>query len=204
MLTSVAKGFRTWTALRSGESGESEGKPGATAMWEWVVHKVAAGTIACVFALALYHKGRDFPRFRASFEAYGIVPSFLVPVCAPLLMGLEAGALVCLFLPDGPGSLLSFSVLGIYSVAIAVNLIRGRDYIDCGCGDLPTPLSGWLILRNGLLMALAWPYGAAPEVAAVEPVTWLLVVMTVVVLMSLYLILEQLLANAGVGVANRG
>ena len=183
---------------------DSEGKPGSLAMWEWVVHKVAVGTIACVFALALYHKARDFPRFRASLEAYGIVPGFLVPVCAPLVMGLEVGALVCLFVPGGPESLLAFSVLGIYSVAIVVNLVRGRDYIDCGCGDLPTPLSGWLVLRNGLLMALAWPYGVAAHPVAVEPVAWLLVVITVVVLMSLYLTMEQLLANAGVGDAYRG
>jgi hypothetical protein len=204
MLTSFAEGSRIQADLWSEESGDAAGKPSATGMWEWVVHKVAAGTIACVFALALYHKVRDFPRFRASLDAYGIVPSFLVPVCAPLVMGLEVAALACLFVPVGPGSLLAFSVLGIYSMAIAVNLLRGRDYIDCGCGDLPTPLSGWLVLRNGLLMALAWPYGGAGEALVVEPAAWLLVVVIVVVLMSLYLILEQLLANAGVGDAHRG
>ncbi len=168
------------------------------------MHKVAAGTIACVFALALYHKARDYPRFRASLEAYGIIPGFLVPLFAPLIIGLEFAALACLFLPVGPGSLLAFSVLGIYSVAIAVNLLRGRDYIDCGCGDLPTPLSGWVLLRNGLLMVLAWPYGVSRQGLVAEPAAWLLVVVSVIVLMSLYLILDQLLANAGVSDANRG
>lgn len=173
-------------------------------MWEWVIHKVAAGTIACVFALALYHKARNFPRFRASLAAYGIVPGFLVPIAAPLVMGFEVAALACLFLPTGPGSLLAFSVLGIYSMAMLVNLFRGRDYIDCGCGDLPTPLSGWLVLRNALLMALAWPYGVTAQAMPAEAAAWALVVLTVAVLMSLYLILEQLLANSGVSDANRG
>ncbi|MDH3643730.1 MAG: methylamine utilization protein MauE [Gammaproteobacteria bacterium] len=166
-------------------------------MLDWIVHSVAVGTLALVFGLALSHKLRAYARFRASLQAYGIVPEFLLGVATPLIVALEAAALVCLFLPGVPGSLLAFATLGIYTVAMGVNLARGRRYIDCGCGDLPTPLSSWLLLRNGLLMALAWPYGLHAGYVA-SPAAWLLAGAVVLVLVVFYLTMEQLLANTGV------
>jgi hypothetical protein len=43
------------------------------------------------------------------------------------------------------------ALLLFYAAAIAVNLLRGRSDIDCGCGSRPQPLSWWLLLRNMLL-----------------------------------------------------
>jgi hypothetical protein len=99
--------------------------------------------------------------------------------------------------------LLAFVILGVYTVAMSVNLARGRRYIDCGCGDLPTPLSGWLLLRNGLLMALAWPYGLGGDYSG-TPWTWLLVSAVVLVFVVFYLTMEQLLANAGLVEVDHG
>jgi hypothetical protein len=172
-------------------------------MLDWVVHYVAMGTLAAVFALALSHKLRSYARFRASLQAYGIVPEFLVGVVAPLIVLVEVLATVCLLAPIGPGSLLAFAVLGVYTVAMGVNLARGRRYIDCGCGDLPTPLSGWLLVRNGLLMGLAWPYGLEGDYSGTAS-TWLLVSAVVLVFVVFYLTVEQLLANAGLVEVDHG
>ena len=172
-------------------------------MLEWIVHYIATGTLAVVFALALGHKLRGYARFRASLQAYGIVPELLLGIVTPLIVGIEVLALLLLLLPVTSGSLLAFSLLGTYTAAIAINLARGRSYIDCGCGDLPTPLSSWLLLRNGLLMVLAWPYGAASGYVG-SAAAWGLVGVAVAVCVVFYLTTEQLLANTGLIDANHG
>src|SRR5262249_14927936 len=55
------------------------------------------------------------------------------------------------------------ALLGLYAAAIAVNLARGRRHLDCGCTGpaLRRPISGWLVLRNLVLVAIA-PADLAP------------------------------------------
>jgi hypothetical protein len=62
------------------------------------------------------------------------------------------------------------ALLVLYSVAIAINLVRGRREIDCGCFGpaARVPLSGGLVARNALLIGAAalvsLPVGARPLV----------------------------------------
>jgi hypothetical protein len=56
---------------------------------------------------------------------------------------------------------LTAALLGLYAAAIAINLLRGRRHIDCGCSfglsqAAAAELSWWLVLRNGVLAALAF------------------------------------------------
>ena len=44
----------------------------------WVVHYLSAGSLAAASTLAVAHKRRDFPRFRASLMAYAIIPDLFV------------------------------------------------------------------------------------------------------------------------------
>jgi hypothetical protein len=59
---------------------------------------------------------------------------------------------------------LGLTLLALFTVAITVNLARGRVLIDCGCGGASgQKLSRGLVVRNFLMMlglALAW---AAPQ-----------------------------------------
>jgi hypothetical protein len=86
------------------------------------------------------------------------------------------------------GAMLAGTLFGVYSVAIAINLMRGRDRIDCGCGGLGQELSWFLVGRNLLLIAgcicivtcdLPAMLGVAECVAAagLVPLLWLLLVM---------------------------
>ena len=163
-------------------------------MFGWVAHHLSAGTLAAVFALAVTHKLRDFPRFQASLMAYEIVPDSFVRWFAALVVLLETAAVVLLLLHEGRGPMLAFALLGVYSMAIGLNMARGKTEIDCGCGDIPTPLSVWLLLRNLVLMGLA--LGAVGDpVAHVPPAAWILLVAGVLCLLGCYLIAEHLLAN---------
>ena len=162
-------------------------------MLNWVVYTSAMGALALVFLFSVSHKLRDYHRFKASLGAYRILPDTLLGVMAPLVIGLELAAIVAILLPVGPGTAIAFGLLLIYTLALTVNLLRGNTAIDCGCGDVPTPISGWLLLRNGVLLLLALPH--APLSGTPELLHWLLAGGLVVLLALFYLIVEQLLSN---------
>lgn len=162
-------------------------------MLSWILYMTAMGTLALVFAFSVSHKLRDYARFRASLGAYQLVPERLLGLFAPLVILLELAAIVAILLPTGPGVSLAFGLLLLYTLALTVNLLRGNTSIDCGCGDAPTPISGWLLLRNGALLMLALPH--EPEGGPPDLLHWALVTGLVTLLMIFYLIFEQLLAN---------
>jgi hypothetical protein len=120
---------------------------------------VARIGLAGVFALALGHKLRDPVRFRATLADYQIVPAALVAPSAAGVAAAEFATLCALALPplDPAGPLAAIALLGAYSLAIALNLARGRRDIDCGClgPGRRQPLSAWLLARNGALAAAA-------------------------------------------------
>jgi len=162
-------------------------------MLSWILYMTAMGTLALVFAISVSHKLRDYARFRASLGAYGLVPMPMLPILAPTVVLLELAAILAIVLPVGPGVTLAFGLLLIYTLALAVNLLRGNTTIDCGCGDAPTPISGWLLLRNGALLLLALPH--EPTSGPPDVLHWLLVAGLVLMLGLFYVIVEQLLAN---------
>ncbi len=162
-------------------------------MLYWVLYTTAIGTLAAVFALSVRHKLRDFPRFKASLGAYRLFPDSLLPLAAPAVVALELAAIIALFLPVGPGLWIAFGLLCLYTLAITINLLRGVTAIDCGCGDQPTPISGWLLLRNGALLLIAFPQDPASTGGTIAG--WVLVAVLVVVALLFYLTIEQLLAN---------
>lgn len=93
---------------------------------------------------------------RLTVEGYGLLPAGLVSVFAFLQPALElALGLLILLPPARPaaawGSLL---LLALYSLAIGINLARGRRDIDCGCSGpaIHQELTEGLLLRNLALM----------------------------------------------------
>lgn len=171
-------------------------------MLHWVLYTTAIGTLAAVFALSVRHKLRDFPRFKASLGAYRLFPDSLLPLAAPAVVALELAAIIALFLPLGPGLWIAFGLLCLYTLAITINLLRGITAIDCGCGDQPTPISGWLLLRNGALLLIAFPQDSAS--IAGTSAGWVLVAVLVIVMLLFYMTIEQLLANQFIGEASDG
>ena len=126
---------------------------------------------ALLFLLAAAHKLGDRGHFRASFEAYEIVPAGIAPLpvalipLLELLVGLGWLAYGLFGIAAKSVPLSSAALLASYTVAIGVNLLRGRDYIDCGCsfsssGSASTlnsaqQISAGLVLRNMSLVGLA-------------------------------------------------
>jgi len=162
-------------------------------MLSWILYMTAMGTLALVFAISVSHKLRDYSRFKASLAAYRLVPASLLSLLAPVVILLELLAIIAIVLPVGPGAAIAFGLLVLYTLALVINLARGNTSIDCGCGDAPTPISGWLLLRNGALLLLALPY--EPLEGPPDLLHWVLVAGLIMLLGVYYLIIEQLLAN---------
>ena len=166
----------------------------------------SAWTLAGIFLFAAAHKLRNYLAFRGILGQYRLLPEPLVPAAASAVIAAEvaAGLALLVLAPVGlisraAAAFMAALLLCVYTGAIAVNLVRGRTTIDCGCGGEPTPLSGWLVARNGFLLLLAWT--AATAAAAEAPATqatpglYLLAAAPTVFLWCAYAIANQLLAN---------
>lgn len=129
------------------------------------LHALLRGGLALVLAGAALHKLRDLHAFRVALGDYQLVPWALTGVVAPALVAAELGAAALLLSPAARplGFAAAAGLLAVYSAAIAVNLLRGRRDIDCGCFGpaLHVGLGGGLLARNAVLLAAA-AAGLAP------------------------------------------
>lgn len=124
-----------------------------------VIDATLRTALALLFAMAAGHKLRDLAHFRATLAEYRLLPGPLVPLAAVLVVATELGVAGALMMPAirTPGALAAALLLALYGGAIAINLVRGRHHIDCGCGGpaVRRPIGGWLVVRNGALAAAA-------------------------------------------------
>jgi hypothetical protein len=131
----------------------------------------AAG--AALFASAALHKLRGFAYFRVALADYRLVPWWASGLAARSVVAAElsTAALLASPLARPIGFAAAAGLLAVYSLAIAVNLLRGRSQIDCGCFGPAhrAPLGPALLARNAVLGALALlglaPIAARPLVA---------------------------------------
>lgn len=135
------------------------------------IHWAGRLGISLLFAHACRHKLRDRPGFAEALAAYELIPKRGLRVVATgLIVGEGATAAAILFTPSaGFGAAV---LLLLYGAAISVNLVRGRNEIDCGCGlsGTSTELSVALVARNLALAAVAL---AATMPAGSRPLTWI-------------------------------
>ena len=159
---------------------------------------VFACCLAALFASTAAHKVREGLRFQAQLSEYRLVPEATIAPAAYLLTVVEACLALALLVPvaRGVAALFAGALIAGYTAAIGINLLRGRDHIDCGCGDAPTLLSPWLLLRNAALVAIA-AVVTLPEVPrALGALDLLFGVLAFLSLALLWVIVELLLANA--------
>ena len=124
---------------------------------------VLTGAVALVLGRACLHKARNRSHFANSLAAYEILPGEAHAAASLGLIVFEATVAVLLisqlFVPElrGFGGVGAVTLLTLYSIAISINLSRGRRDLDCGC-DGPgksRPISPTLLARNALLIAMA-------------------------------------------------
>ena len=120
----------------------------------------AALGFALLLGVAAWRKLSDLPAFTAVVADYRIVPQALLLPAGALVPAVEA-TLASLWL-TAPWYANGAAVAGFgtaalmagYAAAIAANLVRGRSWIDCGCGG-GDQLTWGLVVRNAVLAGLA-------------------------------------------------
>lgn len=140
-------------------------------------------------------KLRKWSEFRGVVAAYRIGPSWAVLPLAILIPLAEAAAGLALVLGIGTTSaaLAAFCLLLVFALAMAVNLLRGRAHIDCGCFQSSSRQSlDWrLVTRNGVLCVVAVILMLTPMPVASD---WLTAVPAAAVFYLLQLALVELWA----------
>ena len=152
--------------------------------------------LSYIFVSAGLHKLTNTVSFRQVLSDYDLLPRNTIYPSLLLLASLEVVTGICLLIMPlvSIGASMAIGLLFLYMAAIAINLMRGNELQDCGCGGPAQGqrLSGWLLLRNLLLLcfatALLWP-------SAGIGVPWLLTLPTALFLIGLYHVGDQLLLN---------
>ena len=156
--------------------------------------------MSLMFGFAAVHKLNAVAVFKATMDEYQLVPLILSGVVAVLLIVAELAAAILVLVPAvrTTGLMIMTVLLFIYAAGIGINLLRGRRDIDCGCSGPSSrhELSGWLVLRNLVLLSLILLAANPP---AQRPMNWLdavVVLFSVMVASGLYMGMNQLLAQA--------
>lgn len=152
--------------------------------------------------LAAVHKFSAVHQFRAVLEDYQVMPRALTTIAARLIplieIALGAGWLMG-FKPQMI-ALATAALLATYTSAIALNLLRGRTHISCGCGfgsrsSEDEQLSVWLVLRNSFLVAVALVAIVPTSSRTFGLIDYVTLVTTLIAGVLLYSAANQLLAN---------
>lgn len=156
---------------------------------------IATGFLVLIFARALFHKATAYAEFRATLAEYRLLPERVGDVAAIALVIAEAVILIGLLVPVASQTAHwgAAALLGLYAVAMAINLLRGRDRIDCGCGGSGQSLSWGLIGRNAVLLVAA--VLAAPVSISLDGGEAAVAVAAIASLWVLLILFEQLLGN---------
>lgn len=169
---------------------------------------ILALCFSMLFVMAGLHKAANKVQFRANLTAYRILPDWAIPLLTaaiPLFeIFLGLAWISGLFL--NIVALLSASLLAIYTAAIGINLIRGRSYIDCGCGlsssasrgtsgDIQQ-LSSALLVRNGLLISATLLASLPSNDRLLGLMDFFGIALASIVFILLYLAFNQVLANS--------
>lgn len=138
---------------------------------------------------------------------YRLLPRQLVAPAATALPLAEMATGVALLIGLHPlAVLVAMALLLIFAGAMAINIMRGRGHIDCGCGHgaLRHPIGWPLVARNIALAALlALRLPAAPPFATLDIVTALLGGIAIALLCLLFQSLAALQNIAAASPAHR-
>ena len=163
------------------------------------IYAARAG-IALLFALAAWSKVRNLSVFRATLADYELVPKVVLKPVALTVVGVEIFIVIGACWPGFASTAMAVALVLLltYAAAIAINLIRGRTDIDCGCTGpaVRQSLSSWLLVRNTVLASIASVGFNAPDGREISFPDYVMVILVVGAATVLYAAANQLMANA--------
>lgn len=125
--------------------------------------------LALVFVTAALSKLGHAEEFYGVVRNFRILPDGLSRIMALVLPVVELAVAAGLLIGATavPAAIAAAALLAVFGAAIAVNVVRGRTWIDCGCfrNGLKQQIGWALVGRNALMV------GAALTVAGLLPAT---------------------------------
>jgi hypothetical protein len=124
-----------------------------------VLSLTLATAVASLFLASVIHKIRNPWRFRDALSGFALLPESLVSAAMAVVFVAEFAVVVAFIFGNTRviGMLLAAALLTLYASAIAVNLLRGRTRIDCGCVGFGErqQLGKWMVVRNLVITSAA-------------------------------------------------
>jgi hypothetical protein len=122
--------------------------------------QAGAVAVGLVFVQAAIAKLRHRDLLPGVLANYRLLPEALIAPAAMILPWAELLIGLALLAGGQPFAVLPAAVLlSAFAAAMAINIVRGRSQIDCGCGrsQLRQPLSWLLVARNIALVGVILP-----------------------------------------------
>jgi uncharacterized membrane protein YphA (DoxX/SURF4 family) len=152
--------------------------------------------IGALLAIAGIGKVTTWHEFKGTLDAYRLLPSTLVRPAAAAIIAAEiiTGFALVTGWEAGFFALVACAMFACFGVAMALNLARGRRFIDCGCfRGVRQPLEWRLVVRNAVL-ALAAFGSSNSSMATDDPQRWIQAVPAAATLVVLYFALNAVWA----------
>jgi len=157
-------------------------------------------SLAALLGASAARKLGAFSEFAGVVRNYDIAQSQLATPLAVLVVGAEAVLAVGLVPPEtrSAAAFGAACLFAAYAAAIALNLMRGRPSIDCGCsfGASGVGISPALIYRNAVLVAVALAAASPISSRQLGLFDYATIGLVAAAAGALYLANESLLANA--------
>jgi len=162
-----------------------------------VIVNAAAAAVGIVLIVGASDKLRDLELFRYAVENYRLLGTRGAALFAPLFAVCELFGGIGLVLESTRpfAAWLALAVMLAATGGVALNLLRGLDRIECGCGTGGQRISWGLVGRNVCLIGLIVLAAAGEQSRPLGPVDYFSVAGTVLALLAIYASANQLLAN---------
>jgi len=113
---------------------------------------------ALILIRAAVGKARDLASFEGALDGYRLLPFWSLPIAKIAFPVFEAMLAAGLVIPSSRAlaGYAAAGLLALFALAMAINLVRGRREIDCGCGGPGSRQTlGWDLVARNLLIAVA-------------------------------------------------
>jgi hypothetical protein len=163
-----------------------------------ILNSTASQFLGVVLVGAALAKLIHWNEFRGVVGSYRLLPAPLVTPFAWALPPVEVavGASLALHVAAPWAASVAAGLFSLFAFAMAVNLARGRSYIDCGCfqSALRQAIDWRLVARNGGLAVLSLAVAATSSVPPEATAVWLTTLPAAAVFYALYLALNSVWA----------
>ncbi len=169
-------------------------------MLDPVIDIALRGALAALLLSAAWHKLRDPIAFWQAVSGYHLLPEELERPVSRIIPIAEMTVALSL-LVFSASALPVFAALTLwifYGGAIAINLLRGRDTLDCGCGGIGADqqIHWGLVVRNGVLTVVTSLFLFPATGRALGWFDYATAGFAVLILLLIYATAEHLLRNA--------